>query len=55
MLHYATCDIEKKLAVSKKTDTKWNSSTFCGTVPQFCVAAPPESGQGTINRDESHE
>ena len=23
------------LAVSKKTDTKWNSSTFYGTVPLF--------------------
>ena len=22
------------MAVSKKKDTKWNSSTFCGTVPQ---------------------
>ena len=22
-------------AVSKKTDTKWNSSTFCGAVPLF--------------------
>ena len=28
------CNIED-LAVSKKTDTKWNSSTFCGTVPHF--------------------
>jgi hypothetical protein len=27
--------IIKMWAVSKKTDTKWNSSTFCGTVPHF--------------------
>ena len=25
---------EEQWAVSKKTDTKWNSSTFYGTVPQ---------------------
>ena len=27
-------------AVSKKTATKWNSSTFCGTVPQFLELLP---------------
>ena len=27
-------------AVSKKTDTKWNSSTFCGTFPQFVEQRP---------------
>ena len=28
------------LAVSKKTLTKWNSSTFYGTVPQFVEQRP---------------
>ena len=27
-------------AVSKKTDTKWNSSTFCGTASQKCGTVP---------------
>ena len=28
-------------AVSKKTDTKWNSSTNCGTASQKCGTVPP--------------
>ena len=35
------CD-EQIGAVSKKTDTKWNISTICGT-------APAKSGTGTMN------
>ena len=31
---------KKNAAVSKKTDTKWNSSTFCGTVPHFEEQCP---------------
>ena len=27
--------VQRKKAVSKKTDTKWNSSTFSGTVSHF--------------------
>ena len=30
----------KNLAVSKKTDTKWNSSSFYGTVPLFVEQRP---------------
>ena len=33
------------LAGSKKTDTKWNSSTFCGTVSQFVEQRPNNVGQ----------
>ena len=33
---YHTC----RQNVSKKTDTKWNSSTFYGTVPQFVEQRP---------------
>ena len=32
-------------AVSKKTDTNWNSSTFCGTVPQFAEHLPKKVEQ----------
>ena len=32
--------VKEVLAVSKKTDTKWNSSTFCGTVPKFVEQRP---------------
>ena len=31
-----------------------HSSTNCETVPQSCGAAPPKSGTGTIDSDESH-
>ena len=32
--------LQQSPAVSKKTDTKWNTSTFCGTVPQFVEQRP---------------
>ena len=38
-------------AVSKKTDTKWNSSTFCGTVPEKGPRREPARGGPAAEQD----